>query len=141
MLTNLGRVVGGTKNQLGGSVVARTNVRHIRLILDENLGAAEIAQLEDATVGVEQEILGLDVAMTDALRVDVGECSEELVNVELDLESRHDSLHLVEVTRSTIDRFRDEFLHEVEVDFIFLGSSVRVGGGEAGERRTRSPFE
>lgn len=41
--------------------------------------------------------------------MNVGERTEQLVNVELDLENGHDRLHLVEVARSAVDRLRDEF--------------------------------
>jgi hypothetical protein len=58
--------------------------------------------------------------VADALRVDVGERAEELVDVELDFEDRHDRLHLVEVARSPVDGFGDEFEDQVEVDFVLL---------------------
>lgn len=40
----------------------------------------------------------LDVTMADALRVDVGERSEELVGIQLDLEDGHRRLQLAEVS-------------------------------------------
>lgn len=48
------------------------------------LGAAEVAQLEDARLGVEQQVLRLDVPVADAQRVDVGQAAEQLVHVQLD---------------------------------------------------------
>lgn len=62
----------------------------------------------------------LDVAVTDALRVDVCEGTEELVYVQLDLESRHNGLHLVEIAGSAVDGLGHVFEDEVEVDFVFL---------------------
>jgi len=111
--TNLGGVVGGTKNQLGGAIVPGADVRDIGLVFDENLGAAKITQLQNARRWVQQEVLGLDIPMADALRVDVGERAEELVNVQLDLEDGHDRLQLVEVARGTVDRLGDEFEDEI----------------------------
>jgi hypothetical protein len=58
--------------------------------------------------------------MANALGVYVGEGAEELVNVELDLEDGHDSLHLVKVSGGAVDGLGHEFEDEVEVDFIFL---------------------
>ena len=58
--------------------------------------------------------------MTDPLRVDVGERTEQLVNVELDLKNGHDRLHLVEVARSAVNGLRNEFEHEIEVDLVLL---------------------
>ena len=58
--------------------------------------------------------------MADALRVDVGESAEELVNVELDFEDWHGRLHLVEVSGCAVDCLWNEFLDQVEVDLILL---------------------
>ncbi len=52
--------------------------------------------------------------------MDVGERPEELVDVELDLQGRHGRLHLIEEPRGPVHRLRDELLHQVEVDLIFL---------------------
>lgn len=70
-LTNLRRIVDGAKNQLGGAIIARANVRHIGLAEQQLLGAAKIAQLQNGRLGIEQQILGLDVAMANAALVDV----------------------------------------------------------------------
>lgn len=58
--------------------------------------------------------------MANALRVDVCQCAEQLVCVEFDLKDRHGCLHLVEVSRGTVDSLWNEFLDKVEIDFIFL---------------------
>lgn len=58
--------------------------------------------------------------MADALGVDVCEGSEQLIDEKLDLEDRHDGLHLVEVAGGAVNSLRDEFENEVEVDLIFL---------------------
>lgn len=65
--TNLSRVVRGAENELGGAVVSGADVRNIGLVLDQDLGAAKVAQLQDAAIRVEQEVLRLDVAVADAL--------------------------------------------------------------------------
>lgn len=69
---------------------------------------------------IKEKILRLDVSVTDALRMDVGQGAEELVDVELDLQHRHGCLHLVEVSRRPVDGLRNEFEDKVEVHFIFL---------------------
>jgi len=70
-LTNLGGVVGGTKNEFWCAVVSGTNVGHVRLILDQDFGTAEITKLQNTRAGIKKEILRLDVAMAYALRVNV----------------------------------------------------------------------
>lgn len=123
MLTNLGSIVGGTKDEFWRAVVSGANVRNIGLVFNENFGTAEVAELENAAVWVEQQVLGLNVTMTDALRVDIGKSTEQLINIELDFEDRHGSLHLVEKSRSSVNCLGDKFLHQIEVYFIFLRGS------------------
>jgi len=132
--TNLGGVVGRAEDELWCSVVSRADVRHIWLVLYEDLGAAEIAKLQNTGRRVQQEILGLDIPVADTLRVDVGEGAEELVDIELDFEYGHDGFHLVEVARRAVDGLGNEFEHEIEVDFILLWLTrlaARYAGGGA----------
>jgi hypothetical protein len=49
---------------------------------------AKIAELEDSSVRVHKQILGLDVTVTHTLGVDVGQAPEELVHVHLGREGR-----------------------------------------------------
>lgn len=65
--TDLGRVVGGTKDQLGRPVVPRANVRDIGFVFDQNFGGAEIAEFQDTGAGVQEEVLRLNITMADAL--------------------------------------------------------------------------
>lgn len=120
MLTNLGGIVGGTKDEFWRTIVSGANVRNIGLVLNENLGTAKVAELENAAVWVEQQVLWLNVTMTNALRVDIGKCTEQLINIELDFEDRHGSLHLVEESRSSVNGLGDKFLHQIEIYFVFL---------------------
>jgi hypothetical protein len=46
--TDLGGVIGGAENQLRRSVVPRADIRHVGLVLHQDLGATEIAQLQHA---------------------------------------------------------------------------------------------
>lgn len=58
--------------------------------------------------------------MTDTLGVNVGQGSEELVDVQLDLQRGHGGLHFIEKTRGPIDGLRNKFLDQVEIDLILL---------------------
>jgi hypothetical protein len=77
-LTNIGGVVGGTKDQLWSSVVSRADVADIWLASNENLGGSEITQHEDTGGGIEEEVLGFNVSVADSDRMDVGQRSEKL---------------------------------------------------------------
>ena len=115
---NFGGVICSAKDQLRCTVVPRADVRHVWLVLNQNLGASKIAQFEHTSRWIQQKILWLDVSVADPLRVDISERAEELVDVQLDFENGHDRLHLVEVARGPVDSLWNEFEHEVEVHFI-----------------------
>jgi len=119
-LTNLGRVVGGAKDEFRGTVVPGTDVRDVRLVLHEDLGAAEITELQDTGGRVKEQVLRLDVPVANALGVDVRQRAEELVDIKLNFENGHNSFHLVKISGSSVDSLGDIFENEVEVDFVFL---------------------
>ena len=155
-LTDFGGVIGSAKNQLGSTIVAGADVRNIRLILHQNLCAAKVTKLEDPCRGIQQEILRFNIPVTDPHRMDVGERTEELVDVDLYFQYRHCSLQLVEEARCSVDSLRDEFEHEVQVYFFLLHKSsgqlhspsfgftdfsISPQGRGDTLRLTRSPFE
>lgn len=118
--TNFCCVVGCAENQLGRTIVPRTDVRDVGLILNKDLGGPEIAEFQNTGVLIKEEILRFDVSVTDALGVNVRQGAEELVDVKLNLQHRHGCLHLVEVSRRPVDGLGDIFEDKVEVHFIFL---------------------
>lgn len=75
-LTDLGRVIGSTEDQFRCTVIPRADIGHIGLVLHQDLCAAKVAQLEDTGSRVKQEVLRLDVAMADSLRVDICQSPE-----------------------------------------------------------------
>lgn len=118
--TDAGCIIGSTKDEFGSAVIARADVRHIRLAGDKDLCGAKVAEFEHTLGGIQQQILGLDVAMADADRVDVGQGAEELIHVQLDELWRHVLLELDVVTQGAVDGLRDILHHEVQVDLVFL---------------------
>lgn len=44
---------------------------------------AKVAEFENSSLWIQQQILGLDIPMTDPKRMDVGQAPEELVHVQL----------------------------------------------------------
>lgn len=128
MLTNLCRVIRRSKDQLWGPVVPRTDVRHVWLVLNKYLCAAKITQLQYASARVQQQVLWLDVAVADPLGVDIGQGTEQLVDVKLDLEDGHCRLHLIEVPRGAVHGFGNKFLDQVQVDLILLRARLAKQG-------------
>lgn len=135
--TDLSGVVSSTKDELGSTVVPRADVGHVGFVLNQDFRASKITEFEDSGVGVEKQILRLDVAMADALGMDVRERPEQLVDIQLDFEDRHGCLHLVEEPRSSVHRLGHKFLDKVEVHFIFLqGLLVTVTTGARRRAKT-----
>ena len=56
------------RDELSGAVVAAADVRDVGLAPHQVLGRAEVAQLQDAGLRVQQQVLRLDVSVADALR-------------------------------------------------------------------------
>lgn len=79
--TNFGCVVSCAEDQLGRAVVTGANVGNVGLILHEDLSRPKVAEFQDAAIRVKEKILRFDVTVTDALRVNVCQGAEELVDV------------------------------------------------------------
>ena len=75
-LTDVGGVVRRSKDQLWGSVIPGTDVADVGLSRNQDLGRTKVTQFEDAGGRVEQEVLRLDIPVTNANRVDVGQGPE-----------------------------------------------------------------
>lgn len=138
---DLGGVVGGAEDKLWCSVVSGADVGHVWLVLDQDLCRPEVTELENAGCWVQQQVLWLNIAVADALRVDVGESAEKLVNVELDLKDWHGGLHLVEISRRAVDGLWNEFLDQVEVNLVLLVGVSACQHIAALWVLTRSPLE
>ena len=117
---DVGRVVGSTEDELGCTVISRANVRDVGLAADEVLRTPEVAEFQNARVRVEEQVLRLDISMADALRVDVGKASKQLVHVQLDEGPRDGLLAFRVLSCHLVHCFRDELEHEVEVYFVLL---------------------
>jgi hypothetical protein len=78
------RVIRGTKNQLGGPVVARADVGNVGFSLDERLGGTKVTEFELLIFGVDQQVLRFDIAMANAQLMDVCQRSGQLIQIELD---------------------------------------------------------
>lgn len=72
---DVGGVVGCSEDELRSSVVSRADVADVGLSCNQDLGGTKVAELENASRRVEKQVLGLDVTVTDADRVDVGQTS------------------------------------------------------------------
>ena len=69
------------ENEFRSSVVPRANVADVRLTLDQLLGGPEVAELQNVTLGIHQDVLRFYVSVTDALSVDICNRSEKLVAI------------------------------------------------------------
>lgn len=72
------------------------------------------------SLGVAENILRLDVSVTDSFGVDVGDGSQQLVAVEFDNQVGHHLLHLQVVLHDAVGRILDIVHNYVEVYFIRL---------------------
>lgn len=82
--------------------------------------------------------MGLDVTVADALRVDVGQRPEKLIDVQLHLQDRHRCLEFVEVTGGTIHCLWNILEHQIEVHFVFL--SIEHGSVGTNEMKREETY-
>lgn len=75
---------------------------------------------------VHKQVLGLDVSVAVAQRVDVGKCAECLVSVEFDKEGRDGLLHFVVVLEDPVYGLGDVLHHHVQIDFVLLRKFLLV---------------
>mmetsp|Transcript_12686 Transcript_12686/g.54479 ORF Transcript_12686/g.54479 Transcript_12686/m.54479 type:complete len:328 (-) Transcript_12686:173-1156(-) len=121
-----GGVLRGAEDELGGAVVSRADVGDVGLRPDENLRAAKVAELELVRPRVHQQVLGLDVAVTDPAAVDVGQRPGHLVRVELHQHVRHPLRGLRVHLAQPVHGVRHKLEHEVQVHLLLLVRAVEA---------------
>ena len=89
-----GGIVGGSKDELGGTVASRTNVGQVRLI-GQYFGRSKITDHQPTVL--DQQVMRLDVPVANPQRMNVKQTSECLVSEQFDLKSRHRLLRSLNV--------------------------------------------
>mmetsp|Transcript_58256 Transcript_58256/g.102476 ORF Transcript_58256/g.102476 Transcript_58256/m.102476 type:complete len:215 (-) Transcript_58256:540-1184(-) len=111
-------VVRGPEDQLRRAVEAGADVRHIGLAFHKRLGGTEVAELEDLSDGVNQQVVRLDVSVADAHAVDVRQRAGQLVHIQLHAENRNTLFPPVEVLRNRVNRFGNELQHKIQINIV-----------------------
>ena len=71
-------------------------------------------------LGLYKQVLRLDIPMAVAERVDVGQCTESLISVELDEDHWHRLLHLIVVLEHAVNCLWHVVHHDVQIDLVLL---------------------
>lgn len=120
ILTDIGRIVCGTKDEFWSAVVPGADVADVGFPCNEDFGTTKVTQLENTGLWVQEQVLGFNVTMANADRMNVRERAEKLIHVKLDLKNRHWLFKLNIVSARAIDSLRDKLEDEVQVHFILL---------------------
>lgn len=72
------------------------------------------------SAGVDQEVLGLNISVTDSDAVDVSQRAEDLVRVELDEDIRNFMLALAVVFNDLIEISRNVIHYNIQIHFVIL---------------------
>ena len=67
-----------------------------------------------------KQVLRLDIPMAVAERVDVGQCTESLISVELDKDHWDRLLHLIVVLEHAVNCLWHVVHHDVQIDLVLL---------------------
>mmetsp|Transcript_32822 Transcript_32822/g.88100 ORF Transcript_32822/g.88100 Transcript_32822/m.88100 type:complete len:263 (+) Transcript_32822:495-1283(+) len=108
-------VVRRPQDQLRRTVKPRTDVRRVRLALDQPLCRTEVAHLQGVGPTVHEKVVWLDVPVADIHRVHMSKASQDLVTVELDERWRHQLPHLCVVFHHVVDSVGAVLHHDIEV--------------------------
>ena len=84
-------------------------------MIGADLGGAKVAELELVGLGVDEQVLRLDVAVAHTHGVDVGEGTAHLEHVQLHKQHRHALPALTVVLANAENGLRDKLQHQVEV--------------------------
>lgn len=76
---------------------------------------------------INQQVLWLDVSVTDSQGMNVSQRPEHLVSIHLDEEGGHTLLHLDIVPHNSVDGLWDVIHDDIEVDFVSLVSACVKG--------------
>jgi len=87
-----------SEDQFRRSIAPRADVGNVRLPLDQLLGGAKVADLHQIGLWIHQDVLGLDVPMTNLHVVNIEISPDNLVSVQLH-EQAGDILILPEVAQ------------------------------------------
>ena len=82
------------------------------------LGTAKVAQLENPTVRVEQEVLRFNVTVADTVRVDVGQGPKELIHVQLDKGDGDGLLLLAVLPGHLVHCLGNVLQYQIQVDLV-----------------------
>lgn len=115
---NRGGIVTVSEYEFGRAVVPRTDVAHIRLALHELFGTTEVTQLQHVRVRVAQQVLRLDVSVTNSDCVNVSKRAQHLVCVELDDKRGHHLLHFEVALHNSVYSLWDVVHDDVEINFL-----------------------
>ncbi|GIX61716.1 26S proteasome regulatory subunit [Babesia caballi] len=108
------------QHELGRPVEPRTDIRHAPLPRHQLFGRAEVAQLELVRLEVHEQVVRLEVAVTDAPGMEVPQRPAKLEGIYLDERQRH-LVVLFEVgPHDPMHRPRHELHDEVEEPLLFL---------------------
>lgn len=111
-------VLGVAEDQLWSPVISRTDIGNVWLTFDQLLGAAKVTQFNQMVISIYQDVLRLNVAVTDTETVNVGYCAQQLVCVDLH-KNVGDVLFLFHVVlHDLVERVRNMVHYDVEVNFI-----------------------
>lgn len=118
---NLGRRVRERARKVG-------EVRRVGL---DRISETEIGQLDDLGIGEDEDIVSFDVAVDDALTVEVGDGRDELLREAADFELEQDAALGVVVEEGAV---RDVLLHHYD-GLLFLGAKVALDDARMVEGR------
>lgn len=117
---NICSVIRITENKLRSPVVSRTYVGNVWLSKDELLCTTEVTKLEHVGLHITENVLWLDISVTNALGVNICDGSHQLVGIKLHNQVWNLLLHFEVLFHYSIGSVGNEVHDDVKIDFFGL---------------------
>ena len=100
--------------------VPGADISHVRFPFFEFFGGTKITEDESIELGVDQDILGLDISMANAQVVNISECPEHLISIDFAQHIRKLIFDFVVIPEDFVQSIGNIVHDQVEVNVIFL---------------------
>ena len=117
---NIGSIIRITEDKLRSPVISRTYVGNIWLSKDELLCTTEVTQLEHVGLHITENVLRLDISVTNTFGVNICNRSHQLVGVQLHNQVWYLLLHFEVLFHYSIGSVGNKVHDNVKIDFFGL---------------------
>jgi len=108
------------KDKFRSSIVSWTDVGDVWFIWIEFLGWSKITQLKKVGAGIYQQVLWLNISVTNTERMNISQRSEHLIRIQFNQNIRNSLFSFSVISHNLVEGFRNEIHNNIQKYFILL---------------------